>query len=488
MFIKKFTVIEEGVTSTRVFPNGKILITSLNNSKGKTTYLRLILYALGFQVPNMKGIDFRKISFEIEFRVKEKNYILKRNGTYSILIDNNKEIPFNLPSEQSALLSYILNFNNKDIIENLLGVFYIDQDKGWSLLNRGTVIGKIKFNIEKLCAGLNDVNIDELVSRKEKLEQEKGKYQSIQNMQQAVDSIYVEAGDFDIPERINEYKNSILYLQIQKKDLKKKIDELQNLINNQQSFGRYINSLKLRLKIDEKNDVLITTDKLDGFDANIDLLNARIKLLSFEVEKLNKKIIDFEVLIKKEQAKNDLNLFETIEEKDKRLLSNIGKFVYSSQADVSDLLDQVNSELKIVRKEIATVIKTGNGFINKIYKYVVKYAEKLDVLDKIGDTEKYIFTSDLKSLSGSILSRIIFSFKLAFLKTIEEKVDTTIPFIIDSPGSKEMDNANLEKIYELIDQELQNHQVFVASIFNRGHFDKTITLQHCAIESVDNEI
>ncbi len=483
MYIKKLTVVESGVESSRDFCNGKILITSIKNSKGKSTYLRLLLYALGFQVPNMRGIDFSKIAFQVELEVNGKNYVLKRNDTYCVLIEDKKEFVYSLPSEQPALISFIVGCDKKDIIENLLGVFYIDQDKGWSLLNRGTVIGRIKFNIEKLCAGLNDVNIDELMAHKETLEQEKNKYLSIQNMQQAVDSVYIESGDFDIPERVNEYRNSILYLKMKRNDIKNKIDELQNIVNNQESFGRYIDSLKLRLRVDENNDILITKDKLNGFEESISLINARIKLLSFESERLNKKIFEFEALIKKEQAKNSTNLFETIEEKDKRLLSNIGKFVYSSQADVSELLNQVNNELKVTRKEITAAIKNGNGFINKIYSYVAKFAGELDVLDKIGDSEKYIFTSDLKSLSGSILSRIIFAFKLAFFKVIEEKINVRLPFIIDSPGSKEMDEINLRKISDLINKELDNHQVFVASIYNIGAFDQTITLKHCAIEN-----
>ena len=52
---------------------------------------------------------------------------------------------------------------------------YIDQDKGWTLLNRGTVIGKIKFSIEELLAGLNGIDIDELIEKKSSLELNKKK-------------------------------------------------------------------------------------------------------------------------------------------------------------------------------------------------------------------------------------------------------------------------------------------------------------------------
>ena len=55
-----------------------------------------------------------------------------------------------LPAQELELHKLLFGNCNDDILLNLLGTFYIDQEKGWTLLNRGTVIGSVHFNIEEL--------------------------------------------------------------------------------------------------------------------------------------------------------------------------------------------------------------------------------------------------------------------------------------------------------------------------------------------------
>ena len=51
----------------------KTMIFSHENSKGKTTLLRFILYALGYQIPATEGVgDFNKFKFEILIRINNK--------------------------------------------------------------------------------------------------------------------------------------------------------------------------------------------------------------------------------------------------------------------------------------------------------------------------------------------------------------------------------------------------------------------------------
>lgn len=53
------------------FSDKRNLIFSKRNSLGKSTFLRLLFYSLGYQIPNMKGALFRKIETKITF--EEKN-------------------------------------------------------------------------------------------------------------------------------------------------------------------------------------------------------------------------------------------------------------------------------------------------------------------------------------------------------------------------------------------------------------------------------
>ena len=60
-----------------------------------------------------------------------------------------------LPEQIKELHSKIFNTENEEILNNLLGTFYFDQEKGWTLLNRGVVIGSIHFNIDELVRGIS---------------------------------------------------------------------------------------------------------------------------------------------------------------------------------------------------------------------------------------------------------------------------------------------------------------------------------------------
>ena len=66
---------------------------------------------------------------------------------------------------------------------------YVDQDKGWTLLNRGTVIGKKKFSIEELLAGLNGIDIDDLIEKKTTLELNRDKYLAMLNIQELSEQV-----------------------------------------------------------------------------------------------------------------------------------------------------------------------------------------------------------------------------------------------------------------------------------------------------------
>ena len=66
---------------------------------------------------------------------------------------------------------------------------YIDQDKGWSLLNRGTVIGKIKFSIEELLSGLNNIDISDLLDKRKNLKFNKDKYTALLNIQELSEQV-----------------------------------------------------------------------------------------------------------------------------------------------------------------------------------------------------------------------------------------------------------------------------------------------------------
>lgn len=143
------------------------MIYSIHNSKGKTTLIRFILYALGYQIPATEGIgNFDNMEFEILIKNNEQNFSINREKDIVKVKINKESLEFKIPEQENELHCLIFGIENDTILNNLLAVFYIDQEKGWTLLNRGKIIGNIRFNIEEFIAGISNINIQNLISEK----------------------------------------------------------------------------------------------------------------------------------------------------------------------------------------------------------------------------------------------------------------------------------------------------------------------------------
>lgn len=480
MIIKKL-VLKEGMESNiDEFSVKRNLIYSSTNTKGKSTYLRLMFYALGYPIPNMKGVNYNDISTEITFSEKDNEYIVNREGDLLYLKVDDNTITFTLPSEHLAFLSYIFGYENIKVLKNLLGFMYVDQDKGWSLLNRGTVIGKIKFSIEELLSGLNDVDIDNLLEQKSKLQLEKDKYMAMLNIHELSEQVYERNGEIFISDVEKELTEKIAYCNLKIENAKQSLKELNSVILKEKQFYDYIDSMCLSVK---KNDVVIPVnrDTIVNSTANYEYLKARRSVLVTDIEKLKREQAVFKFKLSDYENKNmQISLFKAETQDviiDKQLAAlNI------DQKIVEQLLDKSKEELKQVNSSIKNRIKYNNPYITKIYDYVLKYAKLLGVDDKMVYKEDYIFTSDLKSMSGAVLQKMVFAFKVAFLKVIEENINTKLFMVLDSPKGKELDADNTQLIENLIYEELQHNQIFIASIYN-FNCDKKIEIKERAIEN-----
>ena len=181
MIINSIHIEENGVKRFITFSDRNNLIHSYANSKGKTTLLRLMLYSIGYSVPNTKHIKFENCKVESQITLDNGEVLLlyRESKDYIELKRNNSVSTYILPSDEFALHKIIFNANNIELINNLLGVFYFDQEKGWTLLNRGVVIGSIRFNIEELIRGIAEIDCSDLYRQKEAKKQDLLKYKQM---------------------------------------------------------------------------------------------------------------------------------------------------------------------------------------------------------------------------------------------------------------------------------------------------------------------
>ena len=479
--ILKRLILKEGIAcSSDSFSEKRNLIFSETNTKGKTTYLRLLFYSLGYSIPNMKGISFEKIQTTIVFSEKDQEYTVERNGNILELSTCFEKLYFTLPSEHDAFLSYIFQYENIKVIKNLLGFLYIDQDKGWSLLNRGTVVGRIKFNIEELLAGLNNTDISDLLDKRKRLEYDKNKYSALLNIQELSEQIYEHHGEIFVSDVEKELSEKIAYINLKISNLNDSLKEINALLRKEKQFFNYIDSMKLSVKGPNGN-ILVNRDTLVNAPESTGFLRARQSVLVTDIEKLKRKKTSLESQLSDYTIKNSQVSFIPQESNGDIIDKKLASFSSIDQDMVSDLLSNVTEELRQTKGDIKATVKANNSYITQIYNYVLDYATRLNIEEKMVHKEDYIFTSDLKSMSGAVLQKMVFAFKVAFLKVIEEAMGTNLFMVIDSPKSKELDDKNTELIMNLIKEELTDNQVFIASIYE-FECENKITINSRAIE------
>ena len=77
----------------------------------------------------------------------------------------------------------------------------------------------------------------------------------------------------------------------------------------------------------------------------------------------------------------------------------------------------------------------------------------------------YLFTSNLKELSGAVLHKTVFAFRLSYIIEIERTINIKLPIIMDSPSGKEVDQENIKLMMEILKRDFADHQIIIASIF-----------------------
>jgi len=100
-------------------------------------------------------------------------------------------------------------------------------------------------------------------------------------------------------------------------------------------------------------------------------------------------------------------------------------------------------------------------------KLVESFTRQLGVYEEfIGTENNYLFTSNLKAYSGSILHKIVFSYRLAFNIVASEVLGVSMPLIIDSPGSAELTMDSIKAIINLAKNNLTTSQIIISTIYS----------------------
>lgn len=444
----------------------KTLIHSDKNSAGKSTLLRLLFYSMGYSIPQTKRLSFKKVKTRLSLTTSTGLILMERlNDKILLTYNDGSFLEYLLPADESLVLSVIWNTKNENVLKSILGAIYMDQEKGWTLLNRGTVIGSIKFKVEDLIEGISERDLSMQKTELDNIESEIKKYSQIMNIieyknhlsQTSNDSVF--SSDY-----VSDLESKLQLKKVRKQELKAKINDLENSRKENKQFIDYVEKMDLIVK-DKKTgiEIPVKADTIIHFDDNQKYINARVSLLRREQSGVEKDIRELLLEIQKSD-----NLFSLQSEIDK--VDSVISQVNIPYEQLNQTLNSLKRKRKHLMNEIKEKLSVSNEVLNNLHLTIMNYATKLGVDQYINQSKNYIFTSDLKSLSGAVLHKIVFSFKMAYIIELQKYLGYKLPIVLDSPSGRELDQQNVEETFDILYDDFQHNQIIIASIYKYDNF------------------
>lgn len=467
--------IKEGLAERLVdFTSGVNLIHSEKNSRGKTTLLRFMLYSLGYNIPNTRKIKFDRCEVTANLSCEKCGDItlFRCSNSYIVATLNGEQVTYVLPDQMDELHRILYGTDNAEILDNLLGAFYVDQEKGWTLLNRGTVIGSIHFNIEELIRGISGRDCSALIRKEAQLAKELSKYKQMFSVAQYRETIIAESGSLAADSYYEEADVATNQLLIQQKRLKAELARIDHALKDNRRFRNFVAEMKLMVRTPDGDTIPVTVDNVVGLSDTIDFLVAKRKIIASELASVTSKIAALEK--EKDSEEQQMAFFQSenmVEIFDKKIAA-----VPINAVAIEKEIKRIEKALQSIRKEITDKTKANNSVVSSLYRNIVKYATELGVGNSETIAASYIFTSNLKELSGAVLHKTVFAFRLAYIIEIEKALGIKLPIILDSPSGKEVDQANIQLMVDILKRDFADNQIIIASIF-RYDFDEVKTIE-----------
>jgi hypothetical protein len=455
MIFKKLILQYEGKERTFNFSK-KCLIFSKENSVGKSTVLRLLFWALGYPVPGTYKMRFSEVKTSIFFEQDGKKYRVNRNNKQiELLIAGETINSWLLTGRDEEWLAQIWGVSSLHVVRNILGAIYMDQDKGWTLLNRGKVIGNISFNVRDLLIGLqgNEADPDTSLVKLDNMNRtlaQVNQLLKIVNMSEEQEEH--ESGNYGYQTIDQEYKNLKLKKRVQNKELA----ELRQQLRSEKIGKRYILSSNIIIKFNG-TEIPVTEDNLLNVDDNLEYLREKITMIQKNIELLTFRISSIEEKLTHKTAslfEEDDVVNETMNEISKIPIN--ATFLEVKKRELQKSISKLNESIE---KEFLT----KNNLIGEAQNWINVFAKILNVQDVIKEKE-YIFTRNLKSISGTIYYKIVFCFKMAYIKVMENHLQMKFPIVLDSPSGREVTNRNIQAVIGILNKYFPQNQIIISSI------------------------
>ena len=204
----------------------------------------------------------------------------------------------------------------------------------------------------------------------------------------------------------------------------------------------------------------------------IDTIITKRKMVSSELTTVANRLSQMSKETENENQQQAFFKSETmIEMFDKKIAS-----VPVNTVAINKEIKRLEKKIKSIRQEISIQTKGDNSVVMSLYRNMVKYATELEVGDSESIAASYLFTSNLKELSGAVLHKMVFAFRLAYIIEIEKKLHINLPIILDSPSGKEVDQSNIQLMVNILERDFAKNQIIIASIYTYS-FERVNTIE-----------
>ena len=172
---------------------------------------------------------------------------------------------------------------------------------------------------------------------------------------------------------------------------------------------KYIEKMKLIVRDRQTGiEIPVNEETLVHFNENQRYINARIAMLRKERSLREKEILN--LILEIQKASNLFSLQSEIEKVD-YLISKVNipyEQIINTLASLKKSRTSLNAELK-------EKLSINNLILNDLHSNIMRYAKRLEIDSYINSNRNYVFTSDLKSLSGAVLHKVVFCFKMSYI-------------------------------------------------------------------------
>ncbi|GED03421.1 hypothetical protein [Bacillus atrophaeus] len=515
MIIERLIILdyENEVANEFNFSKNVNVITSDGTTVGKSSLIKSLYYALGFEIKQFPhGWNFKTMRFRLDVQINESAYFIIRDNSLFYVSDSEGALTLTEFSEwlqQKLSVNMMLKLRNSTTNElssvyatEILTPFYLDQDKSWNgyiFKNTSDSLGRysnIPQDILEYVLGISNKEILEKETEKGNNQKQVNQITSKINVLNSLQEEYAEqtemidSSPYDIDELKVTFNNHLKQLSRVSKEISNKKNKMLSLKANQDLNSQDNVELEKILKVNKKtykevelecvhchskltleqsltrlklkNNLLEIQNMLDSNRKENEKLQLGIEELQTEIKDLSSNYVI--LTQQKKEIQNILSLQKFIDLESKRLANEeflkVIDNLNTNKTNIEELIKRLAKEIRELKKDQ----KERKAEISKKYNEILSDINFRFGSTKLSEVEFFNF-KEVKG-SGMDNNKTLLALYITYMRLVAEYGIYTIPFGIDSFVKNEIDEATVPITFKEVERYVlsNSNQTFFATI------------------------